>query len=146
MIVGELMEIRLTPVSTGTSVQDAARLMRSAGDRPLPVVDADRLVATLSAWDLTVRAYAEGLSPAGTAVEQVMSRHPVRCSPDLEVREARILMREQGVEALVVCDERDRPVGVLTLLRVLEVLAGPPFARVRGPVPENVEQVRGDAF
>jgi predicted transcriptional regulator len=71
VIVGELMEVRLTPVSTGTSVQDAARLMRSAGDGPLLVVEADRLVATLSARDLTVRASAEGLSPPGAAVEQV---------------------------------------------------------------------------
>lgn len=43
-------------------------------------------------------------------------------------------------------DEQDRPVGVLTRVRVLEVLAGPPFGQARGPLPENVEQVRGDAF
>jgi arabinose-5-phosphate isomerase len=146
VIVGEVMEVGPSPVSAATSLQDAARLMRRAGHAPLLVLEADQLVGTLSAWDLSVRGCAEGLAPGQAAVGQVMSRDPVRCSPDLDLREAGGLMRKRGVEALVVCDEEDHPVGVLTLLRVLELLAGPPFARARGPIPETVERVRGDAF
>jgi hypothetical protein len=42
----------------------------------------------------------------------------------------------------MVCDGRDRPVSVLTLLRLPDVPAGP---RSRCPLPESVEPVRGEA-
>jgi CBS domain-containing protein len=146
MLVAELMEVSLTKVSPAASLQEAGTLMRTGATDVLLVEEDGRLLATVSARDLAVRGCGDGLDPRTASVDRVMSREPLRCASDLGLAEARALMGEKGADALVVCDGVGHPVGLLTRVRLLDVLAGPPFAQSRGPAPEQVERVRGDAF
>jgi predicted transcriptional regulator len=144
MLVAELMDQDVQVLAPTASLQEAGRLLRRPGEPVVLVQEGDRVVATVSQRDLALGGCGGGLDPAGTPLEAVMSRDPVCCSPDLGLAEARAIMHEHDADALVVCDGSGRPVGLLSRLKLLEVLSGPAFAQSRGPAPEYVHRVRGD--
>ncbi|MBI4937816.1 MAG: CBS domain-containing protein [Nitrosomonadales bacterium] len=55
----------------------------------------------------------------------IIRRAPVTCTPGTSVREALALMREHGIGSMVAVDERQSPLGILTLHDVLERIALP---------------------
>ena len=98
------------------SLQEAARKMRDLNIGPLPVRgDDDRLVGILTDRDITVRAVAEGCDPRATAVQNVMTRDVVFCFKDQDVQEAARLMQQYQVRRLVVLNQDERIVGIVSL-------------------------------
>ncbi|MDD2684968.1 MAG: DUF294 nucleotidyltransferase-like domain-containing protein [Gallionella sp.] len=55
----------------------------------------------------------------------VIRRAPVTCSPDTPIREVLKIMREQRIGSMVAADEKNHPLGILTLHDVLERIAIP---------------------
>jgi CBS domain-containing protein len=132
-----VVEIATTPVvclREELPISQASDRMRSHGLRRVPVIDAsDRVVGMIAADDL-VRLIAQDLvALADVAAEQVPSgvrqkvegpgwmrgvRHYVKdvvtARHDEPVREVALRMRSAGIGCVVVVDESDSPVGMIT--------------------------------
>lgn len=110
--VDEVMTHDPRTVTTQTSVAEAARLMRDDEVGSLPVVEGERLVATVTDRDIVLRVVADS-RPAETTVGEIASRELVTIDPQQSVDEAMRLMAEHQVRRLPVCEEDGRLVGIV---------------------------------
>lgn len=101
--------------AVGTTVQQAAQIMRDQGLGDVLVVDGDgSLVGVLTDRDIAVRAVADHTDAGSVAVGEVCSRDPVTITPDRPSEEAVELMRTHAVRRLPVVD-RGRLLGIVSL-------------------------------
>ncbi|MDH4175539.1 MAG: CBS domain-containing protein [Betaproteobacteria bacterium] len=118
--VGELIEPRkLIVASPGTSVKEAARLMRSRKVGAVLVVRDEQLVGIFTERDALTRVMAEGRDPAATRLAEVMTPDPKTVAVDETFGYALLLMHEHGFRHLPVLEGR-RPVGVISARHALD--------------------------
>jgi CBS domain-containing protein len=102
-----------------------AQLMRKHHVGSVVVVDtrdASHPVGIVTDRDLVLELMAEGLDPAVFTAGDIMSVNPVRVRLDMDALDAVRLMADQRVHRLLVVDEADRLVGIVTMEDVLELL------------------------
>ena len=112
--VRDVMTPGVITVRPGTSLVEAAQLMRTRDVGDVLVADDWRVVGVLTDRDITVRAVAEGVDPLAVSAEAVCSPHPVVVGPDDSAAAAVQLMREHAVRRLPVVED-GRPVGIVSL-------------------------------
>lgn len=98
------------------SVEKAARLMKKENVGSIPVVDDKKtlkLIGIVTDRDLAINIIAEGLDPAGIDVSEVMSKGPVCCRWNEDIREVLDHMSEFQVRRIPVVDEDERIVGII---------------------------------
>ena len=99
------------------TVEDVAQIMKNEGVVAVPVVDdheTKKLVGIVTDRDLTVEVIADGMSPATTTVESVMTISLARCRVDEDVHCAAELMAHYQVRRIPVVDGEDRIVGIIS--------------------------------
>ncbi len=101
-------------VEPGTSVVDAAKQMIQEKKGPLPVVEGDRVVAMVTDRDVIARVVAEGRDPNSLSVDDIATRELVTARPDQDIDEARQLMAEHQLDRVLVIEEGDRLVGIIS--------------------------------
>jgi CBS domain-containing protein len=118
--VGDLVEPRkLVVASPGTSVLEAARLMRSSKVGAVLVVRGGQLAGIFTERDALTRVIAEGRDPAATQLAEVMTPDPKTVAVDETFGYALLLMHEHGFRHLPVL-EGGRPVGVISARHALD--------------------------
>jgi CBS domain-containing protein len=100
-------------LESGSSVVEAARLMRDEDAGIVPIVEGDRLVGTVTDRDVAVRVVAEGKSPESTTVGEISSRELVTVDPQQDLDEALRLMARHQVRRLPVVEEDGKLVGIV---------------------------------
>jgi CBS domain-containing protein len=100
-------------LGSGSSVMEAARLMRDEDVGIVPVVEGEKLVGTVTDRDIAIRVVAEGKSPESTTVGEVSSRELVTIDPEQDLDEALRLMARHQVRRLPVVEEDGRLVGIV---------------------------------
>ena len=132
--VGDLMTPNPQCIAEDDTVDHAIQLMRSLGERSIPVVDRNRhLKGVLGLKDLADlfarprdrERFGErpGREEKVTIeVKSVMRYPPVTIGPDGDVHRAAELMARNHVSSVIVV-ERDEPVGILTKADLMHVLA-----------------------
>jgi CBS domain-containing protein len=111
--IRELMTQNPARVSTGSTIADAARLMRDKDTGIAPVTDGDRLVGVITDRDIAIQVVAEGKDPNSTKVDEVASQNLVTIDPQQDLDEALRLMAQHQVRRLPVVEEDGRLVGIL---------------------------------
>jgi len=129
-IIRELMTVNPRTVQVGSSIVDAAKLMRGEDSGIAPILDGQELAGVLTDRDIAVRVVAEGRDPAATPVEEVASRDLVTIDPDQTFEEALRLMTAHGVHHLPVVEEDGRLIGVVTKEIVARYASTAPFAEI----------------
>ncbi len=109
--VGDVMMPEVRSVTSDTSVQHAARLMREADVGSLPVLDGERVVGVVTDRDIALRTVADGKGP-DTPVGEVASRDIVSVRPEQDLDEALRLMAEHQVRRQPVVEQDGRLVGI----------------------------------
>lgn len=99
-------------IEPGTTVQEAARTMKSEDVGSLPIVEGDQLVGVVTDRDLAIRVLAEGRS-GETTVGEVASKDVVTIDPQQTLEEAVRLMAEHQLRRLPVVEEDGKLVGIL---------------------------------
>jgi CBS domain-containing protein len=112
MTLRTLLERRPITIERGTSVRDAAKLMRGHDISCLLVVEGESLVGILTNGDLRDRVVAEGLDVDGPA-DAVMTPAPVTLEADSPAFDALLTMTQQCISHLPVTDN-GRLAGVIT--------------------------------
>lgn len=142
----DLMSRDLTLIPEKMSLQGAARLLSRAQVSGGPVVDGSgQLVGVLSAVDFMHWAEGGGVATphpcncdetawkpwqmldkpehAATMVDDVMNRNPVTAAPGTVVAELARMMLDAHIHRIIVVDQHDRPIGIVTGTDILAALA-----------------------
>ena len=110
--IQEAMTPNPTTVEPTTTVQEAAKSMKSEDIGSLPIVDGDKLVGVITDRDLAIRVVAEGRG-TDTTVGEIASKDVVTVDPQQSIDDATRLMAEHQVRRLPVVEEDGRLVGIL---------------------------------
>jgi CBS domain-containing protein len=134
-IVQEAMTSNPTAITPDTTVQEAARLMKTEDVGALPIVEDGRLTGVITDRDLAIRGVAEGRG-AETTVRDLASKDIVTIDPQQSLEEAARVMAEHQVRRLPVVEEDGRLVGMLAQADVAQ--AG--HDTLTGEVVEKISQ------
>jgi CBS domain-containing protein len=126
--VGNLMTIDPVVIGPDAPASEAERLLKTYRVSGLPVVSDDATVGVVSQTDLVV---ARSSGMVGTNWEQVLVRHlmttpAVTVHSGTSVARAAQLMVTRHIHRLVVVDDEDAPIGVVSSLDLLRVLLKDP--------------------
>jgi signal-transduction protein with cAMP-binding, CBS, and nucleotidyltransferase domain len=115
--IRDAMTERPRAVTPETSAVDAARAMATENVGALPILDDDKLVGIVTDRDLAVRVLADDLDTR-TPVGQLASTELVTARPGDDLATAMSLMARHQVRRLVILDEADTVVGMLSMADV----------------------------
>jgi CBS domain-containing protein len=104
MTIADVMTRDLPMVRPEDNLRKAAREMKQAGVKALPVREGDRLVGIITDWDVT-KAVAEDNDPAQEPLSRYMSTDLVSVTPGTSFMEATEEMAEHRIHHLLVCEE-----------------------------------------
>jgi CBS domain-containing protein len=117
----DFMKTNVQTVSETDSLRRAAEIMSTANVGFLPVCDGEgRVVGTITDRDIVVRAVAVDSGADSRTVGDVMSHNVVSCRPDDELVVVEQFMQYYQVSRLVITDDHDVLVGVISLSDVAE--------------------------
>jgi CBS domain-containing protein len=119
--VSRLQPTEARMVAPAQTVGDAVALMRQHRVGCVLVCDGPKLVGIFTERDLLRRVLALGL-PLATPVARCMTPNPVTVQPMESVSAALRRMEEGSYRHLPVIDEAGRPVGVLSVKRIVHYL------------------------
>jgi len=113
MKVQELMTDECEIVSLNETLRSAAEHMRDA-DVGMLLVEDDKgeVCGVLTDRDIAIRAVANGRDP-NEPIEACITRELISVHENDSIEDAAQLMEQEQVRRLLVCDQNDRPVGVL---------------------------------
>jgi len=133
--VREFMTPNPQCVAEDDTVEHAVQIMRSLGERSVPVVDKNRhlkgVVGLKDVVELFARPkvrehYGERAGreeKVGLEVKGVMRYPPYTVGPDVDVHHAAELMAKNHISSIIVT-ENDEPVGIITTQDLMQFLAG----------------------
>jgi CBS domain-containing protein len=110
--VRDMMMLNPLTVDAGTTIEDAARLMREHDITDVLVTDAGRLHGLLTERDIVFRAIAGETHPADTSAGECCRRDVPAVVVDDELERAADVMHQHGLKRLPVLDE-GRLVGIV---------------------------------
>lgn len=113
-------------VEPETNAVTVAQIMRQHHIGAVVVVEAqerNQPVGIVTDRDLVLELIAEGLDPAIFTAGDIMTVNPVLASPAMDVMDAVQLMRTHRLRRLIIADDANRLVGIVTMEDVLELLA-----------------------
>jgi CBS domain-containing protein len=116
MKVSEIMSTPIEEIMDNDTVIRAARKMRDLDVGVLPVKSEGNVLAgILTDRDIVIRAIAEELNPEKTLVSDIMTSGVISCAADQTADDAATVMADAKVRRLVVVDEKDNVVGIISL-------------------------------
>lgn len=113
--VAEIMTRGLRSMSPSDTLQFAAQAMDELNVGTLPICEGDRVIGMVTDRDITVRGVAQGLAMDSTPLSDVMSQPVEACHENDNVEDVTSRMKHRQIRRLVVLDQQDRPVGILSL-------------------------------
>jgi CBS domain-containing protein len=111
--IRELMTADPRSLESGSTVMEAARLMRDQDAGLIPVVEGEKLVGTVTDRDIAIRVVAEGRSAESVTVGEIASRELVTIDPQQDLGEALRLMARHQVRRLPVVEHDGTLVGIV---------------------------------
>ena len=115
MKVKDVMTQNPEAIRSDDMVVKAAEVMRNIDVGVVPVFEGDKAVGILTDRDIVVRLVAENKDPESTKAAEIMSQDVVSCSDDTDAREAAGMMEEKKLRRLLVKNDQDKVVGVVSL-------------------------------
>jgi CBS domain-containing protein len=112
--VRQVMTANVVTVSPSMSVAEVAKEMIARAKGPLPVVEGGRVVAMVTDRDLVARVVAASRDPNTVRCEEIATKDLVTIGPDEDLQAARRLLAQHQLDRLLVVEEGDRLVGILS--------------------------------
>ena len=105
--------------STAT-LEECAKSMAKCHVGGLPIMEGTRLVGILTEQDIVRNVVAKGLDPKKVKIRDVMEKKIITISPDQDIYDALVQMRDMNIRHLPVTDE-GKMIGLLTLKDILKI-------------------------
>jgi CBS domain-containing protein len=113
--VADVMTARVVTLPRDTTLAEAARTMREEDIGDIVVAGGDGTAGLVTDRDIVVRAVAEGRDPASTTIGEILTPDLVTVRPEDTVQSAALLMRDNAVRRVLVCDEEQNLVGIVSI-------------------------------
>jgi CBS domain-containing protein len=113
--VREVMTTKVVTLPPDTTLAEAARTMREQDIGDIVVADGASPVGLVTDRDIVVRAVAEQRDPAVTTIGEILTADLVTVRPDDTVQSAALLMRDNAVRRVLVCDTDQSLVGIVSI-------------------------------
>lgn len=113
--VQDVMTTNVVYLPSETTLAEAARTMREQDIGDVVVADGPALTGLVTDRDIVVRAVAERFDPASTTIGEIVSKDLVTVRPDDSVQQAALLMRDNAVRRVLVCDDEKGLVGIVSI-------------------------------
>lgn len=110
-------------VPPGTTIGEAARIMKESRIGCVLVEQAGKLVGIFTERDILTKLVGMGYDPAKVLVDGVMTRDPETLTPDDPIAFALERMSAGGFRHVPLVDPGGRPVGVLSVKDIVDYLA-----------------------
>jgi CBS domain-containing protein len=129
LVVADVMTMDPVTVSIDATVETAEQLLAAYRISGLPVIDGNgHLVGVLSRTDLLLEGgpvLSQSLRgrASGLRVGELMSSPPITVALSATLTEAARIMRDERVHRLVVVNEHDEPIGVLSATDFVMMIA-----------------------
>lgn len=120
--VRNLMSKRLVSIPPNIPIKEAAGILYREFIRAAPVINGSSLVGIITGSDVARCASEDKLH---LTVGEATSRRPVTIGMDEEILEAMNRMRRSSIGRLVVVDEQNKPVGIITRTDLLSRMLKP---------------------
>jgi CBS domain-containing protein len=138
MEVQDIMTKEFEIVSSNDNILQAAKRMKALNVGILPVKDGNKITGIVTDRDIVIRALAENKEPKNVKIKDIMSPKIASCSADDSIEEAASIMKEKQVRRLIVLDNQNMPVGILSLGDIaakskLDLLAGETLDAISQP-------------
>jgi len=121
LLVGDVGVKKLYYLKPDDTIRDAAKLLAYNNISGAPVMKEDKLVGILSLHDVAL-ALAEG--KVEEKVEKIMSKRPITISAKEKIYNALLTMDKHDVGRLIVVDENNKVVGIITRTDILRLIEG----------------------
>jgi CBS domain-containing protein len=122
MVIKDIMMCSVETIEPDESICEAAARMAAQNIGFLPVWQDGALLGVITDRDIVVRAVARGFDPEQTIVEEVMTSTVVSLPESSDIEDASELMESRHVRRLVVTDDKDMPVGIVSRDKIAMVL------------------------
>ncbi len=109
-------------VPLGTTIGEAARVMKEHRIGCVLIEEGGRLVGIFTERDILTKLVGTGYDPAKVQVDGVMTRNPETLTPDDPIAFAMQLMSVGGFRHVPLVDADRRPVGILSMKDIVEYL------------------------
>jgi CBS domain-containing protein len=114
--VREVMTSHVVTLPRETTLAEAARTMREQDIGDIVVVsDGSEPAGLVTDRDIVVRAVAESRDPSSTTIGEILTSDLVTVRPDDTVQSAALLMRDHAVRRVLVCEDDQRLVGIVSI-------------------------------
>lgn len=134
----EIMKTGPLYVRPNVSVRECARKMRDHNVGFLPVCDKDdKVLGTITDRDIAIRVVSDD-APVDAPVERYMSSGDFAvCAPKDDLKRAQQTMGQKHVSRILVCDDQQRLVGVISLSDIAQFEDGSTAANTMRRVSER---------
>jgi predicted transcriptional regulator len=112
---GGIMSTDVVALESESPLRSAAEVMRDQDVGSVVVTDGGHVVGIVTDRDIVVRAGAEGRELSATTVGAICTDRVLTVDRDAPVDDVVHLMRDRAVRRIVVTEDDDRPVGVISL-------------------------------
>ena len=113
--VREVMTTNVVYLPSETTLAEAARTMREQDIGDVVVADGTTPAGLVTDRDIVVRAVAERCDPSSTTIGEIMTQDLVKVRPDDTVQSAALLMRDHAVRRVLVYDDDQGLVGIVSI-------------------------------
>lgn len=107
-------------VSPETNLEDCAKKMAENKVGSLLIKEKDKLLGIITDADMVRRVLAKGIDPKITKVKEVMNTELTTISPEKDIFDALMLMKDKDIRQLPVMDGK-KMVGLLTMKDILKI-------------------------
>lgn len=121
MQVSEVMHQGVTTANINDSIKRVATIMKEEDIGSLPVMEDGRTVGFVTDRDIVVSCVANG-SSLDESISRAMTEDIITITEDKDISEAAKLMQKNKISRLVVVDQSQKPIGVLSLQDISENL------------------------
>ena len=111
----EVMTPTVISVGSDISLSEAASVMRDNDVGALVVMSDNNVAGIVTDRDIIVRGISEGLDPKSTPVHHCMTSGCVCARADDSVEKLADLMEEKMVRRVLIVDQDNRPVGIVSI-------------------------------
>lgn len=115
MQLREIMRTDYHVIPHTATIQEAAKMMRDHDVGLLPVTDNGKMIGTVTDRDVVVRVIANGGDTSMIPMSQAMTAQLIYTYEDKNVTEALRLMEENQVRRLIVVNQAQQVVGLVSL-------------------------------
>lgn len=115
MKVREIMTRDVEGVRPEATLDAVAKKMKDLDVGAVPVMEDGKAKGIITDRDIVLRGIAEGRNPVETKAEDIMSSSLIYCEENVDIKEAAGKMEDHMIRRLMVVDNDNKVIGVLSL-------------------------------